>query len=214
MVNPLPSQFPRRRRPRSGGFTLIEVLAVIIIAAVLAGIAAPGWLAFLNRQRVTAVKSDLVQTLEKAQSDAIQRRQEVAVEIVTPATAPTVKVGKPQRDTTTGAVTGVNGPNQTLGDNDANPGGITLTAKNLNVNPAEEPEDRIITFDYQGLPISSYPIPFIVGIKPQGSSAEQCLVIANLLGSVKTADNATLIPPDNLDACTPDAWNQPSDDDE
>jgi len=100
MVNPLPSQFPRRRRPRSGGFTLIEVLVVIIIAAVLAGIAAPGWLAFLNRQRVTAVKSDLVQTLKKAQSDAIQRRQEVAVEIVTPATAPTVKVGKPQLDPT------------------------------------------------------------------------------------------------------------------
>lgn len=210
MVNPLPSQFPRRRRPPPGGFTLIEVLAVIIIAAVLAGIAAPGWLAFLNRQRVSAVKSDLVQTLKKAQSDAIQRRQEVAVEIVTPATAPTVKVGKPQRDTTTGAVTGVNGPNQTLGDNDANPGGITLTAKSLNGNQV----DRIITFNYQGLPISSYPIPFIVGIKPQGSSAEQCLVIANLLGSVKTADNATLIPPNNRDACDPAAWNQPSDDDE
>lgn len=204
MVNPPASQFPRRRRPPSGGFTLIEVLVVIIIAAVLAGIAAPGWLAFLNRQRVSAVKSDLVQTVKKAQADAIQRRQEVAVEIVTGTTAPTVKVGNPQRDPVTQQITGVSGPSQTLGDNDANPGGITLTPKSLNGTQV----DRIITFNYQGLPISSAPIPFIVGIKPQGSSAEQCVVIANLLGSVKTADNATQIPPNNLDACTPGAWNQ------
>jgi prepilin-type N-terminal cleavage/methylation domain-containing protein len=183
------------------GFTLIEVLVVIIIAAVLAGIAAPGWLAFLNRQRVNAVKSDLVQTLKKAQADAIQRRQEVAVEIVTATTAPTVKVGKPQRDTT-GAITGVSGPSQTLGDNDANPGGITLTAKSLNGNQV----DRIITFDYQGLPISSAPIPFIVGIKPQGSSAEQCVVAANILGSIKTSDNGTKVLPNNFDACDPRAW--------
>jgi prepilin-type N-terminal cleavage/methylation domain-containing protein len=211
MVNPLPSKLYRRRRPPSGGFTLIEVLAVIIIAAVLAGIAAPGWLAFLNRQRVNAVKSDLVQTLKKAQADAIQRRQEVAVEIVTAATTPTVttptvKVGKPQR--TGGAITGVGGPSQTLGDNNANPGGITLTAKSLNASNQVINTNTRIIFDYQGLPTSDSPIPFIVGISPQGSSAEQCVVIANLLGSVKTADNRTQIPPNNLDACNPGAWNQ------
>jgi prepilin-type N-terminal cleavage/methylation domain-containing protein len=203
MVNPLPSKLHRHRQ---GGFTLIEVLVVIIIAAVLAGIAAPGWLAFLNRQRVTAVKSDLVQTLKKAQADAIQRRQEVAVEILTATTAPTVKVGKPQR--TGGAITGVGGPSQTLGDNDANPGGINLTAKSLNASNQVINTNTRIIFDYQGLPTSDSPIPFIVGIKPQDSSAEQCVVIANLLGSVKTADNATQIPPNNLDACNPGAWNQ------
>ncbi len=212
MVNPLPSKLYRRRRPPSGGFTLIEVLAVIIIAAVLAGIAAPGWLAFLNRQRVNAVKSDLVQTLKKAQADAIQRRQEVAVEIVTGTTTPTVppptvKVGRPQRNTA-GAITGVSGPSQTLGDNDANPGGITLTAKSLNASNQVINTNTRIIFDYQGLPTSDSPIPFIVGISPQASSAEQCVVIANLLGSVKTADNRTQIPPNNLDACNPGAWNQ------
>ena len=193
-------------------FTLIEGLVVIIIAAVLAGIATPGWLAFVNRQRVSAVKSDLVQTLKKAQADAIQRRQEVAVEIVTGTTAPTVKVGKPQR--TGGAITGVGGPSQTLGDDAANPGGITLTAKSLNASDQVINTNTRIIFDYQGLPISNSPIPFIVGIKPQASSAEQCVVIANLLGTVKTADNATLIPPNNRDACDPGAWNQTPDDDD
>lgn len=74
---------PRLHRSKTpypiAGFTLIEVLVVIIIAAVLAGIAAPGWLAFVNRQRITSVQSDLVANLNKLQSDAQQRRTPMQV---------------------------------------------------------------------------------------------------------------------------------------
>lgn len=182
------------------GFTLIELLVVIVIAAVLAGIAAPGWFAFVNRQRVTAIKSDLVQTLKKAQSQAIQQRQEMAVEIDTTASAPTIKLGKPQRDNL-GVITGVSGLSQTLGNDSTNPGAISLTPESLNPNSS-----KTIVFDYQGLPTTATPLPFVVSIKPQGSSAEQCVVIANLLGSIKTADNGTKVPPNNFDTCDPRAW--------
>ena len=62
------------KKNQAAGFTLIEVLVVIVIAAVLAAIAAPSWQGFLNRQRVSAVKSDLLQTLKNAQQNAIQHK--------------------------------------------------------------------------------------------------------------------------------------------
>ena len=45
------SEAPQKNR----GFTLIELLVVIIIIGALSAIAAPSWLAFINRQRVNKV---------------------------------------------------------------------------------------------------------------------------------------------------------------
>ena len=58
------------KKTSTGGFTLIEVLVVVVIVGVLASIAAPGWLAFINRQRANAVRDEILQVLQTAQSDA------------------------------------------------------------------------------------------------------------------------------------------------
>ncbi|NEQ24743.1 MAG: type II secretion system protein [Microcoleus sp. SIO2G3] len=52
------------------GYTLIEMLVVIIIISVLAAIAAPGWLSFTNQRRVTAVNGAVLRALQEAQSNA------------------------------------------------------------------------------------------------------------------------------------------------
>ncbi len=70
------------------GFTMIELLVVILMVGVIAAIAAPSWQSFLDRQRMNAARSDLMGVLKSAQDEAQARQQSKQVTFV-PATAST-----------------------------------------------------------------------------------------------------------------------------
>ena len=61
------------------GFTLIEVLIVIVMIGVLLAIAAPSFVTFTASQRVKTASFDLYAALTFARSEAIKRRQAVTV---------------------------------------------------------------------------------------------------------------------------------------
>lgn len=61
---------------RQRGFTLLELLVVILMAGVLASIAAPGWLGYLDRRRVTTTQDNVFSAIRSAQLRAQERRQE------------------------------------------------------------------------------------------------------------------------------------------
>lgn len=143
---------------------------------VLAAIAAPGLQAFLTRQRMSAVRSDLVQTLRNTQQDAIQRRQARQVKVITTATTPTVEFGP----------AGVTGFSQTLGDDVRNRGNLSL-----GTNGADT-----IAFDYRGLPTVPGNLPFVITVTTTQSDLKQCVIVASLLGSVKTANGDECDNPD------------------
>ena len=63
-----------RYSPEPQGFTLTEVLVVMIILVVLFGIAAPGWLGFMSRQRVNGAQTEVLQVLRETQNLAITKR--------------------------------------------------------------------------------------------------------------------------------------------
>ena len=54
----------------SEGFTLIEVITITIILGILAGVAAPSWLGFLQNQRLSNARNEVLQAMRSAQNRA------------------------------------------------------------------------------------------------------------------------------------------------
>ncbi|GAA3906286.1 hypothetical protein GCM10022228_15650 [Halomonas cibimaris] len=67
------------------GFTLVELLVTLAIAAILAALVAPAWSTLLARQRLNADANAAVSALALARSDAIRLHRNVEVEFMPPA---------------------------------------------------------------------------------------------------------------------------------
>ena len=64
---------------RARGFTLPELLIVVVVLAVLAGAGVPAFTEFVRNQRVKTASFDLFSTLVHARSEAITRNATVTV---------------------------------------------------------------------------------------------------------------------------------------
>jgi len=64
---------------RQSGFTLIELMVVLVLVAIVAGIAIPSMSDLIDRHRVTSVTNSSLGLLNFARSEAIRRGQAVIV---------------------------------------------------------------------------------------------------------------------------------------
>jgi type IV fimbrial biogenesis protein FimT len=81
------------RHPAHKGFTLIELMVVITIAAILAAIVGPNMRNFLRNSRLSSGVNDLLHSLNLARAEAIKRQSNLGVPlsvVVCGSTAPTV----------------------------------------------------------------------------------------------------------------------------
>src|SRR5919199_25028 len=112
-------------RKGDGGFTLLEVLIIVILVGIFASIAAPSWLAFINRQRVRTVNDRVFQSLRLAQSEAKRTKRDIKIEFKSNASNP--PVDPPTVTFTPSLATG--GSTQTLNaGGEIKPGTIKLSA--------------------------------------------------------------------------------------
>lgn len=64
-----------RRAKKSKGFTLVELLVVLIMIGILSTIAAPAWFGFLNNQRLGTAQNQVYLAMREAQSNARRTKQ-------------------------------------------------------------------------------------------------------------------------------------------
>lgn len=74
-------QLPRKRQHKSeGGFTMLELLVVIIIFGILSAIAGPSWLSFMTKRRVTTANEMIFRAVRETQSEA--KKNKVSYSII------------------------------------------------------------------------------------------------------------------------------------
>ncbi len=195
----------------NAGYTLIELLVVITIVGVLAVIAGPGWVSFVNQRRVGAANDVVLRALQEAQTQAKNKKVSYSVSFRTPSgQAPQIAIYPTKKLDATGVSIDVDPTKPT----DLNPSAWKSFGQDLGIKPGQvilgtnlngentaktsvvyNPTSTTnkITFDYMGaLPTGAKvdpPLTVVVGI-PRGNapiaSTVRCVQVRTLLGTITT----------------------------
>lgn len=211
LANKYRSRF--KHTQQDAGFTLLEILVVVVMVGVLAAIVGPSWFAFVNRQRVNKANDAILAALQEAQRQATRTKSNYSVSFKIENNVPKIAV---YADPTSSAVPDSTSPFwKTLGgDLEIKPGQVLLLSNLTNTNTAGASVSlenlntpKTITFDYMGsLPNANFGtlaagssdtpgLKVVVAERKPGStpvvgSLKRCVIVKTLIGGTITGKDS------------------------
>ncbi|WP_375513042.1 Tfp pilus assembly protein FimT/FimU [uncultured Nostoc sp.] len=192
---------------QDAGFSLLELIVVMVMIGILAAITVPSWFAFVNRQKVNKANDAVLAALQEAQRQAKNKKLSYTVSFQKNTTTQNIEVavyntnaGSPTWKPL-GADIGVSSNKLLLGANLSGENTVNSTDSTVQYPPSSTPTK--ITFDYMGA-LPTLPTPYFgTGTEPPGlkivvavpssanstlaSRVKRCVIVKTLLGSMITA---------------------------
>ncbi|NJM75169.1 MAG: type II secretion system protein [Acaryochloridaceae cyanobacterium RU_4_10] len=160
------------------GFTLIETLIVVLLTGILAAIAAPSYVSWLENKKIDDVVTSVEGAIKEAQATSIRRSKPCTV-TVTETSVSAVVVETPAPATPTSCL-----PSGTR----------TISATGSNRNIAVAVTNNTVKFTSQGTTLDTE--PFIIYRSSGGNAGKmKCVVISSGLGMLRTGVYNATEPP-------------------